>query len=106
MAASLLGVLQNDCGGGGGSPLAGAAELLRPTQQTPSPLQPHHRSEGYPDALAPGGEHTDGRAGRVAKAGPGLLSAQQPVCLCKCPPGEGGGGEDGWMEGGLMWMDC
>lgn len=52
----------------------------------------------HPDALAHGGEHTDGQAGLVARLVLGPLSAQS-VCMCLCPPGEWGGGVERLLSG-------
>lgn len=55
------------------------------------------RGAARPDALAHGGEHTDGQAGLVARLVLGPLSVQS-VCMRLCPPGEWGWGWGGCVE--------
>lgn len=90
----------------GVSPQSFAERSQWPWQSQNNRPRPH-QPDGYPDALAPsagfgGVEHTDGQAGRLAKASPGPLGAQQPVRLCKCLPGEGGGWRWGVDVDGLL----
>lgn len=91
--------------------MAGAAELLRPTQQTPPPPP----KQPPPPTTAPKAilmrwlrgvsTQTDGRGGLpkpvLARSARSSLSACANVRLGRGVEGR----MDGW-RGGLMWMDC